>query len=44
MCDSGSEFKAFFERGCEGQGVLQHVVLPENLWKNAMSERHGGFI
>ncbi|CAE7735919.1 unnamed protein product [Symbiodinium sp. CCMP2592] len=44
VCDSGSEFKAHFERGCEGQGILQHVVLPENPWKNAISERHGGFI
>ena len=44
VCDAGSEFKAVFERGCEGQGILQHVVLPENPWKNAMSERHGGFV
>ncbi|OLQ04125.1 hypothetical protein AK812_SmicGene12846 [Symbiodinium microadriaticum] len=44
VCDAGSEFKAAFERGCEGQGILQHVVLPENPWKNAMSERHGGFV
>ena len=44
VCDSGNEFKAVFERGCEGQGILQHAVIPENPWKNAMSERHGGFI
>ena len=44
VCDSGSEFKAAFERGCEAHGVLQHVVEPENPWKNAMAERHGGFL
>ena len=44
VCDSGSEFKAMFERGCETQGILQHVVEPENPWRNAMAERHGGFL
>ena len=44
ICDSGNEFKAKFERGCESQGILQHVILPECPWENSKAERHGGWL
>lgn len=43
-CDSGSEFKGVFERGCEQMGILQHVIAPESPWQNAKAERHGGWL
>ena len=44
VCDSGNEFKGRFERGCESQGILQHVILPECPWQNSKAERHGGWL
>ena len=44
ICDSGNEFKSKFERGCESQGILQHVILPECPWENSKAERHGGWL
>lgn len=44
ICDSGNEFKGKFERGCESQGILQHVILPECPWENGKAERHGGWL
>ncbi len=44
ICDSGNEFKSRFERGCESQGILQHVILPECPWQNSKAERHGGWL
>ena len=44
ICDSGSEFKGMFERGCESIGIMQHVCIPECPWENSKSERHGGWV
>lgn len=44
ICDSGNEFKGRFERGCESQGMLQQVILPECPWQNSKAERHGGWL
>ena len=44
ICDSGPEFKGYFERGCESVGIMQHVCIPECPWENSKSERHGGWL
>ncbi|CAE7324282.1 RE1, partial [Symbiodinium necroappetens] len=44
ITDSGNEFKGIFERQCESHAILQHVTIPEQPWKNAFAERHGGWV
>ena len=44
MPDGGGEFQETFERGCEHDGIFQHICDAYSPWRNGRCERHGGWI